>query len=170
MIFYVARDGKVLGEFDEERFQSELKAGRIGPADHYFIEGFADWRPVYEYNHPPPIPKITPKRTVKTGTVIISVGVVAIGVLLGIAGNKSNEEPVAREKEAEAKQEEINKSLIAERKVRIGMTADQCVQAWGLPQEGVNTTITRNVRHEQWCYGDGRYLYFDNGVLVSIQK
>jgi hypothetical protein len=24
--------------------------------------------------------------------------------------------------------------------------------------------------HEQWVYGNGKYIYFDNGVVTTIQK
>ncbi len=39
---------------------------------------------------------------------------------------------------------------------------------WGKPRK---TNITEGVggRHEQWVYGEGAYLYFDNGILKSIQ-
>ena len=49
------------------------------------------------------------------------------------------------------------------------MTAEQARMSWGKPKE-INKTITGNVKHEQWVYGSGSYLYFDNGILRSIQN
>jgi len=39
---------------------------------------------------------------------------------------------------------------------------------WGEPEKR-NRTITKNTIEEQWVYGGGRYLYFRNGKLQSIQ-
>lgn len=53
--------------------------------------------------------------------------------------------------------------------VKIGMTKSQSLASqWGRPQS-VNKTTTRNGTHEQWCYNGG-YLYFDNGILTTIQN
>jgi len=57
---------------------------------------------------------------------------------------------------------------ISARQVMIGMTAMQCLQSWGRPDD-INRTITANGRHEQWVYGS-KYLYFDDGVLTTIQN
>jgi hypothetical protein len=38
-----------------------------------------------------------------------------------------------------------------------------------LNAESVNTSIGRYGKHEQWVYGGGQYLYFENGVVTSIQ-
>jgi hypothetical protein len=53
---------------------------------------------------------------------------------------------------------------------RIGMTAKQVIQKtnWGWP-DSVNRTIIRHGTREQWVYGDGQYLYFENGRLTAIQ-
>lgn len=60
----------------------------------------------------------------------------------------------------------------AERKkqgVRIGMTAEEVVDSmWGKPQS-INRTIGSWGTHEQWVYGGRNYLYFENGILKSIQ-
>ena len=58
--------------------------------------------------------------------------------------------------------------VIAARKVRIGMTAEQAKASWGTPDD-VNRTTTVNGVSEQWVY-DGSYLYFDEGILTSIQN
>ena len=59
--------------------------------------------------------------------------------------------------------------VIAEKKIRIGMTAEQIRAAWGKPEK-VNSTITARGTHEQWVYGDGQYVYFDEGVMRSLQQ
>lgn len=53
---------------------------------------------------------------------------------------------------------------------RIGMTKEQVINrtSWGRPYD-INRTITAGRTHEQWVYGNRRYLYFDNGVLTAIQ-
>lgn len=60
----------------------------------------------------------------------------------------------------------------AERKkkgITIGMsTADVRASSWGEP-ERINSTINAYSTTEQWVYGNGNYLYFDNGVLRSMQ-
>lgn len=58
--------------------------------------------------------------------------------------------------------------LIIEGKVIIGMTKQQCIEAWGNPKQ-INRTITASIIYEQWVYSAGRYLYFENGKLVTIQ-
>jgi len=51
----------------------------------------------------------------------------------------------------------------------IGMTTEQVLEStWGKPKK-INETITAHGRHEQWVYPGYQYLYFDNGVLTSIQ-
>lgn len=55
--------------------------------------------------------------------------------------------------------------------VRIGMTKKQVLTktSWGKPDE-VNKSTDRTGTFEQWIYGGGNYLYFKNGILVSIQN
>ena len=60
-------------------------------------------------------------------------------------------------------------AMVLAGEVRIGMTADQAREAWGPPQS-MNTTVTKSGRSEQWVYGVGQYLYFENGVLTAIQQ
>ena len=59
--------------------------------------------------------------------------------------------------------------IIANHKVRIGMTKEMCEDSWGKP-ESINRTTSSYRTSEQWVYGDGNYLYFDNGKLTSIQN
>lgn len=60
-------------------------------------------------------------------------------------------------------------TIIAQKKVRIGMTAEMCEWSWGRPSEINKTTVTWGV-HEQWIYGEDNYLYFENGILTTIQN
>jgi hypothetical protein len=53
-------------------------------------------------------------------------------------------------------------------KVWIGMTQTQARESWGEPQR-VNRTTRANGVTEQWVY-DRRYLYFQDGKLVTIQE
>jgi hypothetical protein len=59
------------------------------------------------------------------------------------------------------------KTAAIERRVLIGMTAEQATLAWGKPNR-VNRTVGRWGVHEQWIYGS-TYLYFDNDRLTSFQ-
>lgn len=75
-----------------------------------------------------------------------------------------------------AKEEANLKALaIAEKKhaakggVRIGMSKKQVLASnWGKPSS-VNRTTSANGTAEQWVY-DGSYLYFQNGILRTIQN
>lgn len=58
-------------------------------------------------------------------------------------------------------------SLILQGRVVIGMTKDQCIEALGHPTR-INRTTTASRVSEQWVYSS-RYLYFENGKLVTIQ-
>ena len=82
-------------------------------------------------------------------------------------------------KEAAEKQQKIqllckkygqtNGKLISEGKVKIGMTKEMCIDAWGKPKS-VNKSSGAWGVHEQWVYGLSSYLYFENGKLTSIQN
>ncbi len=51
----------------------------------------------------------------------------------------------------------------------INMTKDEVLNStWGKPKE-INKTTTRYGTSEQWCYSDYRYIYFENGIVTSIQ-
>lgn len=58
--------------------------------------------------------------------------------------------------------------LIANAKVRIGMSAVQARASWGTPDD-INRTTTARGTDEQWVY-DSSYLYFEDGLLTSIQN
>ncbi len=59
---------------------------------------------------------------------------------------------------------------VARGPVRIGMNAKQVLaSSWGTPS-AVNKTTTAVGVKEQWVYGSKAYLYFDRGVLTTIQE
>jgi len=59
-------------------------------------------------------------------------------------------------------------TYIAEGKVVLGMSKEMCIASWGTPID-IHKTIIKGYISEQWVYGGGTYLYFDNGVLSGIQ-
>ena len=64
-------------------------------------------------------------------------------------------------------------SLIEKKQVCIGMTMGEALESWGDPSSINKTTYSFGV-HEQWVYeGEdfkNRYLYFEDGVLTTIQE
>ena len=75
----------------------------------------------------------------------------------------------ARQAAAQKKAQAVAASKPKKEGVAIGMTKEQVLSSnWGRPQS-VNKTITANGTREQWVYNGG-YLYFDNGVLTTIQN
>jgi hypothetical protein len=68
-------------------------------------------------------------------------------------------------KQAEAKARAMKKK----EGVSIGMSQQDVLDSsWGRPRK-INTTTNAYGSREQWVY-DGGYLYFENGVLTSIQN
>lgn len=63
----------------------------------------------------------------------------------------------------------VEGAKIADEKVWIGMTDRKALHSWGAPRS-INKTITSRGSDEQWVYGDGSYLYFENGKLTVIQQ
>ena len=59
--------------------------------------------------------------------------------------------------------------VIGKHRVSLGFTERQCELAWGRP-ERINRTTNNWSTHEQWCYSNYNYLYFDDGVLTTIQN
>lgn len=52
----------------------------------------------------------------------------------------------------------------------IGMTKNEIKEStWGSPEK-INKTTTSYGVHEQWCYSNYKYIYFENGVVTSIQE
>ncbi len=56
-------------------------------------------------------------------------------------------------------------------RVNIGMTREQAIAGWGRPRD-INRTSGSFGVHEQWVYGEygSGYLYFEDGVLTTIQN
>ncbi len=52
--------------------------------------------------------------------------------------------------------------------IYIGDTKKIVLEAWGEPED-INRTTTRYGTSEQWVYGLGCYVYFENGVVTAIQ-
>jgi len=52
----------------------------------------------------------------------------------------------------------------------IGMTVEQVEKSqWGKPKD-INKTTTKYGVHEQWVYYGRRYVYFEDGIVTSIQE
>lgn len=62
-----------------------------------------------------------------------------------------------------------NFNLILSGKVKVGMTKEMCEYSWGKPEDINKTTGSWGI-HEQWVYSGGSYLYFENGILKTIQN
>lgn len=80
------------------------------------------------------------------------------------------------EKKRKQRMVELQKTAKAEKLakkkegVRLGMSAQDVYDSmWGKPQS-VNRTVTKYGVREQWVYGSGSYLYFQDGVLESVQN
>jgi hypothetical protein len=58
------------------------------------------------------------------------------------------------------------KKLLVNSEVRIGMTGEQVIRLCGKPSK-INESVHARGKNEQWVYGSGIYLYFDNGTLTS---
>lgn len=58
-------------------------------------------------------------------------------------------------------------NMVLNGKVKIGWTKELCRLSWGEPND-INSTLTSRTKHEQWVYS-GRYLYFENDILTTIQ-
>lgn len=59
--------------------------------------------------------------------------------------------------------------MIVEGYIEIGMTEIMCIESWGSPSKINKTTGSFGV-HEQWVYGNGTYVYFENGIITVIQN
>ena len=96
-----------------------------------------------------------------------------------IVEKRKNEENKRRNEERKEKEnrkaECINKygqrkgELIAEGKVRLGMTSEMCKTAWGECFYRNKTTIAEGI-FEVWYYGWGESLHFANGILKRIEE
>lgn len=65
---------------------------------------------------------------------------------------------------------QIDKEKRAKEGVQIGMTTEEVLMSnWGSPKD-INKTTTAYGTSEQWVYRNNNYLYFEDGILVSIQN
>jgi hypothetical protein len=91
--------------------------------------------------------------------------------------NKAADEAKAEQKRLQAEKDakeaaELKKQLAQWRKegVKIGMTKERVLlSSWGRPEKVNTTHLANGSVHEQWVYGGG-YLYFDDGILTTIQN
>ena len=58
-------------------------------------------------------------------------------------------------------------TLIQDGRAVIGMSTCAAIGSWGKPERVNRSTYSFGVR-EQWVYGDGNYLFFDDGKLSSV--
>lgn len=80
------------------------------------------------------------------------------------------EKVIAEKRSEELLAEKLKASLRKKEGVIIGMTqSDVIASSWGQPRS-INRTTTAIGTSEQWVYGGGNYLYFQNGRLTSIQN
>ncbi|MEZ4876379.1 MAG: hypothetical protein R2805_02335 [Flavobacterium sp.] len=62
----------------------------------------------------------------------------------------------------------VNGEAILKHIVKIGWTKEMCIASWGKPKD-INRTTNRYIVFEQYVYSLKKYLYFENGILTSIQ-
>jgi hypothetical protein len=94
---------------------------------------------------------------------------------LSIAGLTDRFDPIRNEMAHERRRQEIDakawpervKVAVLEKRVELGMTRDQVTAAWGEPR---SVDVTPTTRQEQWTYSGPTYLYFANGMLVTIAR
>jgi hypothetical protein len=90
-------------------------------------------------------------------------------VAIELAKNYLNTYSIQLAKNA-ARQEAAERARKKKEGVRIGMSReDALASTWGKPKS-INTTTTTRGTKEQWVYGGGSYLYFENGVLTTVQN
>ncbi|WP_180108218.1 hypothetical protein [Acinetobacter sp. YH12085] len=81
----------------------------------------------------------------------------------------------AKEKAREQAYKQQQAEWAARVEPRVGMSSQQAENStWGYPSD-VNKTVNAYGVNEQWVYrglgySKGRYLYFKNGILTSIQE
>ena len=175
MRFHVAREGAVMGEFEEQIFRNKVFSGEIRPSDFYWTAGFADWRPVSEFrvarktepillDTGSAVPPAIRKARQRSAPAIALICICALVLLIGVAmmAGKSKPGRVPQHPRVEAK------AAIARGQLRIGMTADQCIRMLGQPTRIERISGSKN---EQWTYKaqDGPViLHFESGVLRSF--
>jgi uncharacterized protein DUF4339 len=175
MRFHVAREGAVMGEFEEQIFRNKVFSGEIRPNDLYWTAGFADWRPVTEFRVarktepilldtgsavPPAIGKPRQRSAPAIALICICALVLFIGVAMLAGKFKSGRAPQDVRVEA--------KAATARGQLRVGMSADACIGMLGQPTRIERISGSKN---EQWTYEgqDGPViLHFESGTLRSF--
>ena len=72
--------------------------------------------------------------------------------------------------QAESEYKASEAKLKRSKGVVVGMTPEDVIaSSWG-KAESINRTTYANSVREQWVYGIGNYLYFENGKLTAIQN
>lgn len=115
----------------------------------------------------------------------IFLGLILLSVMMPVfvGSNKTHSPaPIVQEEPLSPKGQNIKKlypgwsndvcNTVSEEKIKIGMTEEQVIAAWGKPYK-INTTRNSYGSHDQWVMHDSidsSYLYFDNGILKSIQQ
>ena len=175
MRFHVAREGAVMGEFEEQIFRNKVFSGEIRPNDFYWIAGFSDWRPVSEFrvarktepillDTGSAVPPAIRKARQRAAPAIALICICALVLLMGVAmfAGKSKAGRVPQHARVEAK------AAIARGQLRIGMTANQCIRMLGQPARIERISGSEN---EQWTYKAQEgpvILHFESGVLRSF--
>ena len=175
MRFHVAREGAVMGEFEEQIFRNKVFSGEIRPNDFYWIAGFSDWRPVSEFrvarktepillDTGSAVPPAIRKARQRSAPAIALICICALVLLMGVAmlAGKSKPGRVPQHARVEAK------AAIARGQLRIGMTANQCIRMLGQPARIERISGSEN---EQWTYKAQEgpvILHFESGVLRSF--
>jgi hypothetical protein len=175
MRFHVAREGAVMGEFEEQVFRNKVFAGEIRPNDLYWIPGFHDWRPVSEFRvarktepilleSESPVPPAIEKPSKRSAPAIALICVAALMLLFLVVmmTGKLRNNQVSQPAGVEAK------TAIARGQIRVGTRADECLRLLGQPTriEG-----TKNSTKEVWTYNTPNgpvVFHFENGVLLSF--
>lgn len=176
MRFHVARDGAVMGEFEEQIFRDKVFSGEIRPSDWYWIPGFSDWRPVSEFRVarktepimlddrsavPPAIPK--PRQRSAPTIALICISVLALIFVVGLMTGKFRSGRTQHSRiEAE--------TALAGGQIRIGMSGNEVVSLLGPP-----TKIERvpGSKKELWTYEGSNgpvILHLENGVLRHVHS
>ena len=172
MRFHVAREGAVMGEFEEQMFRNKVFSGEIRPNDLYWTAGFAEWRPVSEFRVarktepilldtgsavPPAIGKLRQRSAPAIALICICALVLLISVAMVAGRSKGGRVPQHARVQA--------KTAIARGQLRAGMTADQCMRMLGQPAR------ISGSKNEQWTYEGHEgpvILHFENGILRSL--
>jgi hypothetical protein len=69
---------------------------------------------------------------------------------------------------AQARASKISLAIL-NRKIVVGMTADEARRSWGEPIK-VNASVGSYGRHEQWVYPGSQYVYVENGLVTAAQS